>query len=158
MSSSESRGFEDALSPHINSIYGFIRARVGDRFDADDIMQETLIALWKGGYSGKSSYLVFALGVARHKIADFYRRRRIEPQLPSDAAAVDELESIEAAADIRFALGFLNPAERECVSAVYNAGLTLAETAEMLGVPLGTVKSRLFSARAKLRARLGERS
>jgi RNA polymerase sigma-70 factor (ECF subfamily) len=79
-------------------------------------------------------------------------------ETPADDAGPEQhtLGRAEAAA-VADAIGDLGPAHREVLSLVFGTGLTLAETAALLQVPLGTVKSRLSAARTALAQAMTER-
>ncbi|MDP2708767.1 MAG: RNA polymerase sigma factor, partial [Patescibacteria group bacterium] len=61
-------------------LFKFIAARVGDPADAEDIVQETLISVYDSLplFQGKSAFLTWAYGIAKHELADFYRKKKIK--------------------------------------------------------------------------------
>ncbi len=130
--------------------------------NAADVFQETLLAIWQGivGFSGEASFRTWCLSIARRKIADHFRRARHE------VFPLDEAENIPIAEPLfdrsldrlalRNALSSLSGQEQELFYLVFLAELRMIEAADLLGIPLGTVKSRLAALRAKLKRLLQE--
>jgi len=75
-------------------IYGFVRHRLMPRAElVEDLMQEILLAAWQAlpSYRQESSLRSWVLGIARHKLDDYYRRRILETDLPEEDGASEEL-------------------------------------------------------------------
>lgn len=148
-------------------LYGFIRARVaGDREAAADIYQETFVSVVKGVRSVERIENLWAwlIGVARHKLADFYRR-----QVREEAArrALVVLESAEPATDFRrvesreqlmSALRRLNPVYQRVLCLRYLDGEPVSEIARELDRTPKAVESLIDRARLALRAALAGES
>ncbi len=128
---------------------------------AEDVVQESLLAAWRGAgrFRGESRVLTWLLGIVHHKAADAAAERRLAP-LPggpeSDPASPsprpeERLLDRERAAILGRGLADLPPAQRIALDLVFLQGLSLRETAEVCGCPVGTVKSRLNGAKASLR-------
>ncbi|HEX2316696.1 MAG TPA: sigma-70 family RNA polymerase sigma factor [Thermomonospora sp.] len=139
---------------------------VPDRGLGEEILQDTMLAVWRGAgsFGGRSQVRSWIIAIARRQARDRLRRRRLrvvgEEALaarPAPGPGPEEvvLERAKATA-VAGAIGTLSLPLREVVGLVFGAGLTLAETAEVLEVPLGTVKSRLAAARAALARSLSE--
>ncbi len=64
------------MEPYNRILYNYILSRVSNAEDVQDIFQETILAIWQGldNYKGDSSFKTWTIGIARRKIADFYRR------------------------------------------------------------------------------------
>jgi RNA polymerase sigma-70 factor, ECF subfamily len=135
--------------------------------DVEDVVQETFLAAWRGarGYRPQGACGGWLWGIARRQAALLLRRRGPADQavtaLPADLAAgpdaPDPAETALARADLEVAVAALGPAgspEREVWRLMYEQDRPLAEVAELLGVPPGTVKSRAHRARRLLRAAL----
>jgi RNA polymerase sigma-70 factor, ECF subfamily len=76
------------VSQHADAVYAYVRRRLIPREDsADDIVQEVFLAAWKhlANFRGTSSLRSWLLGIARHKIEDYYRSRLREPESLPDA-------------------------------------------------------------------------
>ncbi len=133
---------------------------VQERAVAEEILQDTMLAVWRGAgsFRGESSVRSWVISIARRQARDRLRRRR--PRLVDDAIlssqpsadpgpevlALERAEVAEVADGIRS----LAPAHREVLGLAFGAGLSLPEVAQVLEVPLGTVKSRLAAARTAL--------
>jgi RNA polymerase sigma-70 factor (ECF subfamily) len=135
---------------------------VRDPDKADDAVQRTLIAIWQELPSlrdpdrfGAWTYRL----LLRFCLADTRRARRVGVrEIPLDELTPSAADSI-AASDLRDAitraLEALSPEHRAVVVLHHHVGMPLATIAEVVGVPLGTVKSRLFHATRLLRTALG---
>jgi RNA polymerase sigma-70 factor (ECF subfamily) len=125
---------------------------------ADDVAQETFLQLWKrhnGFDPARGTLKQYLFGIAR-KQAAHHRNGSLppEPDLASEAPAelATERGAVEdRTADLNEALARLEPEERALLWLREVEGYSYAEMSDILGVPLGTVKSKLFSARAALR-------
>ncbi len=125
----------------------------------EDVVQETFIAVWRGagGYGGSGAVGAWIWGIARRQAALWARGAGWpEPLLEADAGE-DPAGAAIRAADLERALDSLGAdaaAGRALVRMVYVEDRPIAEVAERLGVPPGTVKSRLFHLRRRLRQAL----
>jgi RNA polymerase sigma-70 factor (ECF subfamily) len=135
---------------------------------AKDVAQESWVAVVRGLRSLRdpARFPAWTLQIVAHKARDWVRReearrraaRRAEPDSsPSDTS--EHAASIERvrAGLVRAGLARLDPARRSILRRFYLEGMSVAEIAEALGIPAGTVKSRLFHARDALRALLEEK-
>jgi len=135
--------------------------------DVEDALQETFLAAWRGagGYRPQGACGGWLWGIARRQAALLLRRRgsaeRAGITLPDDLAAgpdgPDPAEVALARVDLECAVAALGPdgsPEREVWRLMYEQDRPVAEVAELLGVPPGTVKSRAHRARRLLRAAL----
>jgi RNA polymerase sigma-70 factor (ECF subfamily) len=147
---------------HGHTAYGLATRVLRDRALAEDAVQEAFLALWRtaASFDARRANVATWINVLVHRRAvDVVRRQerhRAEP-LPEtgfggfDAAADDTAERHETAARVQAELARLPRPQREVIELAFYGGLSQAEIAEHLGVPLGTVKSRTFSALARLR-------
>ena len=135
----------------------------------EDVLQEAFIAVWKGAarYSGEGAVGAWIWGIARRQAALWARTHgRPDVALEADFVAVAGANADPAMTEIRSvdlqqALTTLGPGlagaeQRELVRLVFVEDRPLADVAARLGVPEGTVKSRLFKVRRLLRAALGQ--
>jgi RNA polymerase sigma factor (sigma-70 family) len=139
-------------------LFGYLLRLAGDRMVAEEILQDTMLAVWRsaGGFAGASAVSTWLFGIARRQA--YYRLRGQPPPAPYEAvdrpdpAPGPEELAIAAAggSPLAGAVGDLPDHQRDVVALVFVAGLPLAEAAAVLGVPVGTVKSRLHHARAAL--------
>lgn len=132
---------------------------------AEDVVQETLVRAWRNaGRLQREPGLLWAwlLTVARRIVIDGRRRRGIRPQEvePADANAVPVPDGADRALEamvVAEALRELSPEHREVIEHTYLRDRTINEAAEILGIPPGTVKSRLYYGIRALRKVLKER-
>lgn len=127
----------------------------GNRDDAQDVMQDAAISLSKsiGRLDDPRRFSSFCYAIIRRRAVDKIRRN-IKTRAARDTMAgvpPPAEPDTESALAMRQALGKLGETERLMLSLFYIDGYTGAELAAALGVPIGTVKSRLFTARAHLK-------
>ena len=163
--------FAEFANRHAKELAVFIAyLRVPDS-DNSDILQEVLLGAWRGrhGFTGQGSLRAWLFGIARRQALQFHRARKPEMRWnrPPAGATVDTFlnvedgaRPIEAHAADRDAVGgavaTLPIDLREAVVLAFVVGMPLAEVAQVQGVPLGTVKSRLHTARQRLKAALAD--
>ncbi len=154
------RGEEDALH-ELYRRYGtrvrrFARSLTGREHLADEVVQETFLALWSGTgtYGGRAKVSTWLLGIARNQAHAALRREAKGARLDSVPSEFpDPREQVvqeERAAQVRVALERLPAEQREVVFLAFYEGLPYRDIAETLGVPEGTVKSRMHHAKRKL--------
>jgi RNA polymerase sigma-70 factor (ECF subfamily) len=135
----------------------------GDRQQAEDVVQETLVRAWRNAERLEAeSARPWLFRVARNIAIDRARARRSRiADAPADVveavAGSDDLDSALLAWQIADALRSLSPDHRHVIIEVYYRGRSVAEAATVLGVPRGTVQSRSFYALRALRVALEER-
>jgi RNA polymerase sigma-70 factor (ECF subfamily) len=157
--SRDSRGFTELYDRYSHRILGFLLRLTGNRADAEDLMQEVFLAAFLGSarFRGKSSLLTFLLGIAVRKQRDRARQLRPETVARAEMPLNDEIAAGAAPGDdlangvvnrlmLHDALMALEPVYREAVLLVHSQGLTYAEAAQVLQLPVGTVKWRVFEA------------
>jgi RNA polymerase sigma-70 factor (ECF subfamily) len=140
--------------------------RVGaDAATAEEVMQETMVALWRkaGQFDpAKSSVSTWVFTIARNLRIDAYRRERHPEIDPHDPALVPDehpdvaLESFQNIERVRGAMAALSEAEQVVLRLAYFEDKPQSAIAQQLGIPLGTVKSRVRLAFGKLRAALSD--
>lgn len=148
--------------------FGLAQRLLGDRELAEDVVQEAFLAVWRHAASfdaGRGSVRAWLLTSVRHRCIDVLRGPRRGLKLEESVeAAVREAGSDEVweevartlqAADIQRALDGLPDEQRNVVRLAFFGGLTHAQIAAQLQVPLGTVKGRMRLALEKLRETLG---
>jgi RNA polymerase sigma-70 factor (ECF subfamily) len=152
---------------HAPALLAFgLRLTEGDRGRAEDIVQETLLRAWRHPEAldpARGEVRSWLFTVARRIAIDAHRARSARPpEVGEDAlaglpAGADEIEAAMRSWVVADALASLSPPHREAIVQTYYRDRTVAEAAEVLGVPPGTVKSRVHYALAALRLALRER-
>ena len=165
------RGDEDAMAAfyreHGQVVFAQVLLVTGDRVLAEEIVQDTMLAVWRGAgsFRGESSARSWVIAIARRQTRDRLRGRRL--RMVDDAVLAGqpgsdpgpEVMALDRAelAEVKGAIGELAPAHREVLGLAFGSGLSLPEVADVLEIPVGTVKSRLAAARAALNRILEEK-
>lgn len=160
----DARAFEALMRSHQDRVFAVCLRMLRDREAALDATQETFVTLFRKAdrFEGRSAFSTWLYRVAVNTCYDQLRRdkrHRADP-IPehyeaADHAAADPFEAVELQPDLEDALATLPADFRAAVVLADVEGLDLATVAQALGVPVGTVKSRLFRARRLLADRLG---
>lgn len=156
----DKRAFEELYVRHCIRVHRLLERMMGNRAMAEEVLNEVFLAVWQsaGRYEGRSEPLTWLLSIAHNKAVSGMRRRR-------DAnASLDEAAEIEDATDtpdvivqkedkgaiMRHCINALSLDHRTILDLVYYQERSISEAAEILGIPEGTVKTRVFHARKKL--------
>lgn len=156
----------DALAEFYHRHAGWLVARLRHRCADDGVVEETVqdtfVAVWRGAgrYAGTGAVSGWLWGIAIRRLIGIVRKRRPEP-VPSGRPLADVLADVEELVlpgtehgDLAGALRSLSPELRAVVQATVLDGLTTREASRYLGIPAGTVKTRMMRARAELRGAL----
>lgn len=151
--------------------YSLARRICVDELLAEDVVQEVFLAVWRDPsryVADRGAFSSWLLTLVHHKAVDAVRREGVHRrrQVAMDDETTDRLapespgadqDAIGAvvALDVRSALKLLPTEQRTAMMLAYYGGYTQREVAALVGVPLGTVKSRMFAAAARLRSSLG---
>jgi len=164
----EGKAFAEYVLPEVDVLYRVALSLTGNHADAQDLVQDTLVRTYRaiGRFDGRHPR-AWLLTILRNANLNRNRRRRADlvphhddvfNQLASPApGGGDAGEAVTGStfdAVVEASLGELSVKLRRVVELVDIEGLTYQEAAETLGVPVGTVMSRLHRARRRLRARL----
>ena len=156
---------------HGGIAYSLARRIVGDSAVAEDVTQEAFLSLWRSGARfdpARGSVRSWTLGIVRNRAIDALRRSAgAAPKLDLDdeallaqepAPASSDAEAIrrETADRVRGALRELPAEQSQVIGLAYFGGFTHTEIAEILGMPLGTVKGRMRLGLEKIRIALAE--
>ena len=155
------RALHDA---HAGALHSWARRRVADPAEADEVVQETLVRAWRKHEQfdpSRGSERAWLFAIARNVVIDRHRASERRARLVAvPAMAADDEPDVERAAEtslVRDALLALSEPHRAVVVATYYDGCSVREAARRLGLPEGTVKSRLHYALRALRAELERR-
>ncbi len=150
---------EKLLNVHRGSLERYVRFRIGIPADADDVLQEVYLTacLKFPQLKNRDSFRAWIISIARSKCNDYFRRKASRYELP-----VDELEEtvfcdsrygIEQISIVRETLELLGNKEKQILYLYYWKEMPQAEIAVRLDIPLGTVKSRLHTAKQSFKSR-----
>jgi RNA polymerase sigma-70 factor (ECF subfamily) len=150
---------------HAGALLAFVLRLTGDRGRAEDVVQETLLQAWRHPEAldpARGPVRPWLMTVARRLVIDQWRARQARPDEVGDEAlgALASTDGVDEALDrwlVADALATLTPEHREALVHTYYAGRTVTEAAVVLGIPPGTVKSRVFYALRALKLALEER-
>lgn len=152
------RAFGELVRRHGSAVRGLLRRMGAEAATADDVAQDAFLTAFEriAEFRGEGTFSAWVRKIAARQ---YVRRWKKDSRLTSeDENAADEGHGGEISAaqriDLDEALKSLSENERVCVSLCFGAGLSHAEAAEMLGAPLGTVKSHVKRGLDKLRHRL----
>ena len=165
------QGDEDAMAAfyreHGRVVLGQVLLVVGERVLAEEIVQDAMLAVWRGAgsFRGESSVRSWVIAIARRQTRDRLRGRRL--RVVDDAFLADqpgsgpgpEVTALDRAelAEVKGAIRELALPHREVLGLAFGSGLSLREVAGVLEIPVGTLKSRLAAARTALSRILNEK-
>lgn len=159
--------FNQIMRAHEDRVFSVCLRMMGDRDQALDATQETFLTTFRKAhqFKGDSALGTWIYRIAVNTCYDLLRkrkRRRTDPIPdhvdPVDHAAEDAVESAGIRPEIQRALSSIPVDFRTAVVLADIEGMAMSEVAEVLGVPVGTVKSRVFRGRRLLANELGNRS
>jgi RNA polymerase sigma-70 factor (ECF subfamily) len=147
----DTRAFDGFYLENVSRLNGFLRQLLGDMQTAEDVGQETFLQLWRrpnGFHPENGSLRAYLFGIGKKRAAEWWRQR---------TPTADEQETVkrecntETASLVGDSFSRLGTDERTLLWLREVEGQSYAELAEILDIPVGTVKSRLFAAREELR-------
>lgn len=163
-------GDDDALrelyAAHGQRLYAYAARVTGDPVVAEDVVQESLVAVWKsaGRFRGEGRVLAWLLSIVHHKALNAIRIQSpvtLDEQvdrLADTSPSPDERIALnEQRRQLRASLGRLSLEHRTVLELVFYQGLSLSEAAQICDCPVGTIKSRLSYAKTQLRGDLMRR-
>ena len=159
----DGRAFRSLVDRHADRLYRLAVQLVGNRTDAEDVLQEAFAGAYKGagGFRGGSSVKTWLSRILATQAAKWWRDRKgdrtdeLDETSGSTGSGAGGGESAVAAKlDLHAALAQLSPEHRQVLVLRELDGMSYEEMAGSLGVPRGTIESRLHRARAELKRRL----
>ena len=167
----DERAFHALVDRHAPSLLRTAMSLSQNRADAEDLLQETFVGAYKGlkRFAGRSSVKTWLVGILTRQAARAWhksrRRRRTRSihsgtnvNIQAGALSTEGPErGVERQIDVRQVLASLGSAQREVLVLRELQGLSYEEIAQVLGIPRGTVESRLYRARAEFRERFDGR-
>lgn len=157
--------FGALVARHRDRLWAVALRTLGDREEAADALQDALLSAYRnaGGYRGEAKVTTWLHRVVVNACLDRVRRRQARPTVPMPERGgstepvdrTDALAARETALEIEAALAEL-PVEQRCAIMLVDVhGMPLDDVASVLGVPVGTIKSRCSRGRARLALSLG---
>ena len=165
---SDPEAFATLYDRHIRAAYCLAYRMMGEKQAAEDLAQEAFIKVWRraGSYRAeRASVRTWILSIVHNRGIDQLRshasRRRTQEKIEASAASSQPSEAFAEtwcntqAEQVREALSTLPKEQLKILELAYFSGYTHVEIAELLGVPLGTVKGRMRAGLKKMRAYFG---
>jgi len=168
----DQRAFEALVDLYKDKIYTYVSRMLHDPVEAQDIAQDTFLRAYQSlpRFRGASSFQTWLYRIASNLVIDSVRRRsrrqagavsldapvntedgELARQIPDERRGPEQLaESTAVQEQVKQAIARLSPKLRPVLVMYDLQGMSYQEIAQALGCPLGTVKSRLFNARAQL--------
>ena len=157
--------FEEIVRRHRDRLWAVALRTLREPEEAADALQDALISAYRaaGSFRGDSAVTTWLHRIVVNACLDRIRRRQVRPTVPlpeegpgEPADSRDRMAERDTAMAVEAALGTLPVEQRAAITLVDIEGYSVADTASMLGVAEGTVKSRCARGRAKLAVQLGQ--
>lgn len=154
----DKRAMQILFARHNILVFRFALRLTGNRSLAEDIVSEVFLEVWRqaGAFMAKSRVSTWLLAIARNKAFSTLKRRPLQLEDDYAIAIVDPGDNAEAAlnrsnstAIVGRCLAQLSPAHREVIDLVYYHERSVREVAMIVGIPEGTVKTRMYHARRR---------
>lgn len=156
--------FDEVIDQHADHVYAICLRYFGNPHDAEDAFQAAFLACYRGlaGFRGQAALSTWLYRVTTNACHDLARRRSRQPRTvplddrrdhagePFDQAAIDRLAAAELQPQLLDALAQLDDEQRRAVVLRDVVGASYAEIAEVQSVAIGTAKSRVHRAHARL--------
>lgn len=149
--------FDRLLQKEMTVLERFVKFRIGNAHDADDVLQETCMAAFKSFDELKDEGLFkpWLLGIARHKCNDYFREKAKSLEIPIDELRESVLSygvrGVTTVSTVRETLDMLGDKDKQILYLYYFKELPQDEIAKRLSLPVGTVKSRLHNAKQRFK-------
>jgi RNA polymerase sigma-70 factor, ECF subfamily len=170
VSDGEPQAFETIYDRHGGAAFSLAYRITGNRAAAEDAVQEALISIWRSRaryQPERGSVRTWILGIVHHRTIDTLRRNLVHDRRRTTAEGIEEQHEAkertdvevarrEDAREIRAALETLPGEQNRVIELAYFGGFTHSQIAEMLDMPIGTVKGRMRLGLDKLRRQLAE--
>jgi RNA polymerase sigma-70 factor (ECF subfamily) len=165
---SDPRAFEAMYDRHGRAAFSLAYRLAGDRTAAEDIVQEAFLSIWRSRVRyqrERGSVRTWVLGIVHHRGIDGLRRSNVHQRRRASAEGIEEWKEApertddeaiqrEEATTVRHALRTLPEPQSRVIQLAYFGGFTHTQIAEMLDLPVGTVKGRMRLGLERLRTTL----
>lgn len=145
--------FEELLQSCRRAVERFVLFRISDRADADDVLQEVYLTAYRklGSLKNEAAFKPWLLAIARNKCTDYFREKARRLEIPLDSIAETELacgrQGLCETSAVRDTVELLGDKDKQILYLYFWKQLPQAEIARRLKIPVGTVKSRLYTAK-----------
>lgn len=145
--------FEKLLKTELTAIERFIRFRISSKADADDVLQDVLLTAYQKFHQLKKNdaFKAWIISIARNKCNDYFRKKAVQFEIPIDNLNEIELSYGRHGASVvntvRETLSLLGSKDKQILYLYFWKDMPQAEIAKLLNIPVGTVKSRLHTAK-----------
>ncbi len=156
----DERAMRALFQRHQNRVFGFVFRILRNDALADEITNEVFLEVWRGArnFQGRSAVSTWLLSIAHYRSLNVLRKRKEQSWNEDDAAQIPDagdnpevtLQKTDKGALLHECSNALSPIHREIIDLVYFHEMSIKEASEILAVPEGTVKARLFKARKAL--------
>lgn len=161
--------FDEVYHRYYQRVFGYLLRVLGRPGSIEEVLDDVMLAVWQGArrFDGRSRVSTWIFGIAHHKALKALDRDRRESERGGDDPGDLEHEPVTGAGGpeasavrselrrkLRRAMETLSPVQRAAVELTFYYGYSYPEVAEILGCPVGTVKTRMFHARRMLKERL----
>ena len=146
-------GFEELLAEHRVSVERYVRFRLSAKQDADDVLQEIYLTAYHRFHQLQKpdAFKAWLISIARSKCSDYFRKKALQLEIPLDILETQILSEsrhgFTEQAAVRETLGLLGDKDKQILYLFFWKELPQAEIARRLNIPVGTVKSRLHTAK-----------
>jgi len=153
--------FEAYLEKVKPTVEHLVRCRISSSADGDDVLGEIYLAAWQGyeKLADRTKFKPWLISIAQHKIKDYYAEKARLYSIPIDECEIEDTVGFyerETRMDVRATLEKLNSRDQQILYLYYLRGYAQKDIAVKLDIPVGTVKSRLYSARKRFIDEYGE--
>ncbi|MCG6659091.1 sigma-70 family RNA polymerase sigma factor [Halomonas campisalis] len=150
---------------HQRRVYHFVLSKLNDPFTANDLLNDTMLEVWRsaGRFQGRARVTTWLLSIAHHKVLDLWRQQGRRQSTELDETMIDEspgadVEAVTLAVRdkerLAQCMARLSTEHREILHLVFFEELNYEEIGQIIGIPEGTVKSRVHHAKKLLKQHL----
>ena len=164
------RAFELVYDRHGGAAFSLAYRMVGNRAAAEDVAQEAFVSIWRSRLRyepARGSVRTWVLGIVHNRAIDGFRRNKVHESRRAGMEGIEERHEApdrtdvevarrDEAEHVRAALGELPDEQVKVLELAYFGGFSHSEIADMLGMPMGTVKGRMRLGLEKMRRQLAE--
>ena len=149
----DEQAFRELYDRFADRVFRYALTLLRNRHLAEEVVQEAMIAVWMNAFrfEGRSKVSTWLFGIARNKALDLIRREKRGDRQPDVSLSTpDPAPALRREKLVGRAMSELPEGQREVVFLTFYEGLSYAEISHVLGIPAGTVKSRMYHAKRRL--------